>query len=98
MRLQPLRAAAADVTSASQGSTDLDHAKQELLSWVAGTKRGSNTTKLLRGQIEEAQVRRARRMACGHLSQCGRQLQPATCFGAPAPSSCTGVSRGVFPF
>lgn len=56
MRLQPLRAAAVDVTSSAE-STDLARAKQELLSWVAGTKRGSNTTKLLRGQIEEAQVR-----------------------------------------
>lgn len=56
MHLQPLRAAAVDVTASAQPSTDLARAKQELLSWVAGTKRGSNTTKLLRGQIEEAQV------------------------------------------
>lgn len=57
MRLQPLRAAAVATSSAASQSTDLARAKQELLSWVAGTKRGSNTTKLLRGQIEEAQVR-----------------------------------------
>jgi hypothetical protein len=31
-------------------------AKQELLSWISGTGRGSKTTKQLRGQIEEAQV------------------------------------------
>lgn len=33
-----------------------EDAKRELLSWINGTKRGSNTTSLLRGQIEEAQV------------------------------------------
>jgi hypothetical protein len=43
-------------TSTSARQQEQQQAKSELLSWITGTKRGSNTTKLLRGQIEEAQV------------------------------------------
>lgn len=41
---------------ASVSSTDKQQAKGELLTWISGTNRGSNVTKQLRGQIEEAQV------------------------------------------
>jgi hypothetical protein len=34
----------------------VQEAKQELLMLILGTRRGSETTKMLRGQIEEAQV------------------------------------------
>lgn len=43
-------------TSTNARQQEQQQAKSELLSWISGTKRGSNTTKLLRGQIEEAQV------------------------------------------
>jgi hypothetical protein len=66
VRLEPVHAAAVsaeDLSSSSRDSgsskssrQDVQSAKQELLSWVTGTKRGSSTTKLLRGQIQEAQV------------------------------------------
>lgn len=57
VRLRPVYAVA-DAVAAEQDTraTDKQIAKDELLSWITGTKRGSSTTKLLRGQIEEAQV------------------------------------------
>lgn len=59
-RLRPVfavaDAVAVDPNTSSSRATDKQLAKDELLSWITGTKRGSNTTKLLRGQIEEAQV------------------------------------------
>lgn len=62
-RVRPLHAAALDTTNAAEsgqstwpGRPDKQVAKNDLLSWIEGTKRGSRATKLLRGQIEEAQV------------------------------------------
>jgi hypothetical protein len=43
-------------TTSGPDPTTARQRKDELLSWISGTKRGSNTTKQLRGQIEEAQV------------------------------------------
>lgn len=50
------RVARSAATAITAPSTDVQVAKQLLLTWIAGTKRGSQTTKQLRGQIEEAQV------------------------------------------
>eukprot|EP00879_Flechtneria_rotunda_P025897 GHRR01027553.1.p1 GENE.GHRR01027553.1~~GHRR01027553.1.p1 ORF type:complete len:189 (+),score=38.75 GHRR01027553.1:240-806(+) len=60
---QPCKHAVAQVATVqtpTQASTTEDgqqhRMKQELLTWLAGTERGSNAAKQLRGQIEEAQV------------------------------------------
>lgn len=58
LRINAQVASSATTLSSTQQVADTDKqiAKRELLSWLSGTRRGSNTTKLLRGQIEEAQV------------------------------------------
>lgn len=54
-RSRLLREASA-ASSAVVEPTKVDQTKQELLTWISGTKRGSSASKQLRGQIEEAQV------------------------------------------
>lgn len=54
-RLRLIRVAS-PVAEAESTSVDSQQAKQELLTWISGTKRGSNASKQLRGQVEEAQV------------------------------------------
>lgn len=77
--MRPLHAAALDATNAESGQStwpgrpDKQVAKNELLSWIEGTKRGSRATKLLRGQIEEAQV------CVGHTGMAAVMAQGISC-------------------
>lgn len=55
--LHVARPSTVSTSSEAEGAAkDAQQAKDELLTWISGTNRGSTTGKLLRGQIEEAQV------------------------------------------